>query len=93
MPLEKFYGGDQRFIEYSEVFIEFWETFEGKDKLLELLNQDIVIARPIAYHIEDNFEEWLNSSVPALDNATPLDCLKTASGIKRLKTCLERFPC
>ncbi|RWX51309.1 hypothetical protein VU01_11622 [Candidatus Electrothrix marina] len=93
MPLENFYEGDQAFIEYSENFIEFWETFKDKVQLLELLGHDLVIARPIAYHLGENYADWLNSSVPALDNATPLDCLKTADGIKRLKTCLRRLPC
>lgn len=92
MQLEQYYAGDQEFQEYSEKFIEFWETFEGKERLLELVGHDLIIARPLAYHLEESYEKWLHSTVPVLDNGTPLDCLQTPDGIKRLKTYLHRLP-
>ena len=92
MPLEDYYPGDDQFERYSEVFEEYWKTYKYKDELLRLLDGDFVIARPIAYHLEDNFKDWFRSKIPALDNLTPAECIQTDWGRKRLKCCLQGLP-
>jgi hypothetical protein len=92
MPLENFYPGDDAFSNFSVVFQEEWDSFEKKEELLILLNNNIELARPIAFRLGSNFSSWLSSTVPALEHETPLQCLKSSEGIKRLKTCLMRMP-
>jgi hypothetical protein len=92
MPLEQFYKDDETFVNYSLCFQKEWEAFEFKEELLELVRGDVDLARPLAYHLKSSFSEWFTSSVPALDNLSPSECMKTSQGIKRLKVCLMRFP-
>ena len=92
MPLEDYYQGDEPFEKYSKVFSGYWDTFKYKDELLRLVDGDLVLARPIAYHLQDDFENWFQSKIPALDNLTPAECMQTDWGKRRLKCCLHRFP-
>jgi len=92
MPLEDFYKGDEPFADYSQCFQSEWEAFEFKNELLSLVDGNIELARPIAYHLGSNFREWFSSSVPALSNVSPSECMKSPQGIKRLKVCLMRLP-
>lgn len=92
MPLENHYSGDEAFLKYSQCFQEEWGKFEDKIALLELVNGDVALARPIAYHLRHAYKAWFSSSVPALGDLSPTECLKSPRGIKRLKECLLRFP-
>lgn len=91
MGLEKYYLGDEAFTKFSRAFAADWEGFPHKDALLKLVG-DIELARPIARHLGADFSEWLHSKVPALDDITPMECLSSKSGIRRLKSCLMRMP-
>jgi hypothetical protein len=91
MGLEKYYLGDEAFARFSKVFAADWDEFPHKDALLKLVG-DIELARPIAHHLGSDFSEWLHSNVPALDDITPMQCLCSKSGIRRLKSCLMRMP-
>lgn len=93
MPLEDHYAGDEAFEKYSESFCDYWESFEHKEELLAMVGGEIVIARPIAYHLVSNYKKWMLSTPPALEGLSPTDCLKTKKGRQRLKCCLLRFPC
>lgn len=92
MGIEKFYLGDKAFAEFSATFSDAWNNYERKENLLTLLRNDVELARPIAFKLGNTCEEWIRSPVPALDKETPLECLKTQTGIKKLKTCLMRMP-
>ena len=91
MPLEDFYTDDQSFTEYSMCFQDEWAAFGNQVELLEMLGGNEELARPIAFHIGSSFRGWFTSSVPALDDLTPQQCLQTQEGIKRLKVCLQRI--
>lgn len=90
MGLEEHFFGDQAFTKFSEAFTLEWQAFPHKDELLKLVGS-IELARPIAFHCGSYFVEWLNKKIPALDHITPIECLSSESGIKRLKSCLMRM--
>lgn len=91
MGLENFYLGDKAFSEFSAAFNDQWSSFQHKEALLTLLGNDVELARPIAFKLGNEFEAWLKKRVPALDQDTPLECLKSKIGIQKLKTCLMRM--
>ncbi len=88
--LERYYEGDERWEQYVKVF----ETEELIDKtLLELCNNDKDLAQVIHFHLGQGSIAWMQSSIPALDNISPLECLKSETLTRRLRVCLMRFPC
>lgn len=91
MGLEDYYLGDRAFADFSAAFCTEWDAFPHKDDLLLLVSGDVQIARPIAFHCGSLYSDWLRSKIPALDDITPLECLSTPSGIRRLKSCLMRM--
>ena len=74
MGLKDFYPGDAAFPKFSVVFSDKWETFSDKEKLLALVRGNIELARPIAFRVGTEYEEWLSSAVPALRAAWALHC-------------------
>lgn len=90
--LEKHFKGEKSWIEYSSVFGEDWTDSDFQKELLTLVNNQIDLAKVIYYHNTDFSIKWLNSRVTALDNLTPLECLKDIELTKRLKVCLMRIP-
>jgi len=92
MPLEDHFAGNEAFENYSSCFKEQWENFNAKEELLALVGNDLILARPIAYHLQENFHSWFNRKIPALENLTPAECMKSPKGILRLKSCLHRMP-
>ncbi|EDM25282.1 hypothetical protein LNTAR_24923 [Lentisphaera araneosa HTCC2155] len=92
MSLDNHYLGDSSFEAYSKCFTKEWDNYNHKEDLLKLVNNNIDIARPIAYHFRDSYKKWMESQAPVLDMQTPLECMKTENGIKKLKTSLQRFP-
>jgi hypothetical protein len=91
MRLDEHYLGDEAFAKYSAAFTDDWDAFPGKDELLNVVGS-IDLARPIAFHCGSRFSEWLRAKIPALGNLTPLECLSSQTGIRRLKSCLMRMP-
>ena len=91
MGLEEHYLGDQAFTKYSDSFAAEWKSFPNKEELLKVVGS-IELARPIAFHCGLHFAEWLHKKIPALDHITPMECLSSPSGIRRLKSCLMRMP-
>lgn len=71
---------------------EFWIDSVMQTQLLTELSGDIEIAKVINYHLLENALKWISTKVPALDDLTPLECMKTEILKKRLKTALLRFP-
>ena len=93
MSLEDHFAGDSAFTALSEAAETTWVDFKSKDDLLALVNGDLEVSRVITFHIGENYKQWLNSRVPALNNETPINCLKSITGTKRVKECLLRIPC
>ena len=91
MGLEQHYLGDEAFAKYSEALEGNWNAFPQRDELLNAVGS-IDLARPIAFHCGAHFSEWLRAKIPALSNLTPLECLSSQDGIRRLKSCLMRMP-
>lgn len=92
MKLEDEYPGDAAFARFSETCEESWKVFPDQQLLLEKLRGDIGLARAVAYHCAEYSLQWLEQEIPALDNASPLECLGTEAGVRRLRTCLMRIP-
>lgn len=91
MPLEDHYAGDEAFEKYSICFNSFWGNFERQEELLNMVNGDFLIAKPIAYHLGSNFREWMHSRPPVLEGLSPIECMETKQGRNRLKCCLHRM--
>ena len=89
--LEQYYNGQKSWLEFSSNFNDEWKSSEFQKSLLNKLNNQIDIARVIYFHIGENSLEWLNKKIPALNNLTPLECLKTEKTTNRLKVCLMRM--
>ena len=90
MGLEEHYLGDQAFAEFSEAFEEEWKSFPQKEELLKIVGS-IELARPVAFYCRSNFSQWLQAKIPAIDYMTPLECLSSSTGVRRLKSCLMRM--
>ena len=89
--LEMYFNGEKSWIEYSSIFGEDWTDSDFQKELLTLVNNQIDLAKVIYYHNTEFSIKWLNSKVIALDNLTPLECLKDIELTKRLKVCLMRI--
>ena len=91
--LEKYFKGENDWIEYSKNFGDDWNESEFQKELLVMLGNKIDLAKVIYYHCTELSIKWINSKIPALDNLKPVECLKDDELTKRLKVCLMRFPC
>ncbi|PKV51538.1 uncharacterized protein DUF2384 [Aquimarina sp. MAR_2010_214] len=89
--LEKYFDGQKSWLDFLSNFNEEWKSSEFQKSLLNKLNNQIDIAKVIYFHIGENSLEWINKKIPALDNLTPLECLKTEKTTNRLKECLMRM--
>lgn len=93
MPLEMYYVGDKAFADLASAYMKVWKKCSFKEDLIVAVDGDVEIAVIIFGHFLDHSMNWLENKVPALDELTPKECMKTENGIKRLKTCLMRMPC
>lgn len=91
MPLEDYDSGDPAFSRLADLLRGEWAACPFQQPLLDRVG-DEEIAVVVYGSLLDGSLEWLERNVPALDGATPLDCLRTAAGARRLKECLLRFP-
>lgn len=92
MPLEKYYAGDQAFVGLARAYKTEWEKCNFKEELIAAVDGDIAIATVIFGTLGVQSVPWLEKLVPALDGTSPRQCLKSETGIKRLKECLLRMP-
>lgn len=51
------------------------------------------LVKVIYFHFGTTAIDWLDKSVPALDDKTPKECLQTEAGIEFLKETLMKIPC
>jgi len=90
--LENYHSSDAVWHRFAALFLDEWQTCQFKDELLSALDNDKEIAAVIYGSVWQNALQWIDNSVPALDNITPRECMKTEDGRKRLKTMLMRMP-
>lgn len=91
IKLEQYFSGEENWIKLSNYCASFWSDSDIQSKLLAYLENRIDLAQVIYYHLQGNSISWIYSKVPALDNLTPIECLKTEQTTKRLKVCLMRM--
>ncbi|MGB1269691.1 MAG: hypothetical protein ACPG45_08115 [Flavobacteriaceae bacterium] len=91
IELEQYYKGQKSWENFIEVFDYNWKNSEIQKTLLTKVDDRIDLAKVIDYIIGETSLSWLNNNIPALDNLTPLECLKSEKLINRLKVCLMRM--
>lgn len=69
-----------------------WESCDFKQDLLEAVNNHLDIAIVIYGTLLDASMSWVSSSVPALDDLSPIQCMNSPTGIQKLKRVLLSFP-
>ena len=92
MPLEDFYAGDEGFHRFAQSFEAEWRQCADQPRLLAAAGGDLDIAMVLHHHFGERVFDALANKVPALENITPAECLKTESGRRRLKEYLWRMP-
>lgn len=91
IELEQYYKGQKSWENFIEIFDYNWKNSEFQKTLLSKVDNRIDLAKVIDYIIGETSLSWLNKNIPALDNLTPLECLKSEKLINRLKVCLMRM--
>ena len=89
--LENYYRGDADWQKFAALFVNEWSTCQFQNELLSALNNDEEIAMVIYGSVQQGALQWINKLIPALNNTTPLECMKTEDRRKRLKTMLMRM--
>ena len=83
------YFDDKHWDEFSEFCPE--PTDSEPFHLLTQKIDDRELARVIWLRREEHFLNWIDSSIPALEGLTPMDCLSSLGLTNRLKVCLLRM--
>ncbi|MEM7015539.1 MAG: hypothetical protein AAF585_29115 [Verrucomicrobiota bacterium] len=96
MPLEDHYSGDTAFYSFArteepELDKEF-AAWDHRERLIEMCDGDQLIARVVFHFMADRAIKYMESSIPALEGLTPLECMETDFGKARLKEFLLRTP-
>jgi argonaute-like protein implicated in RNA metabolism and viral defense len=86
------YFKHENWMKFSSLFENIPDELEMKKELLEILEDDIILANVIYQSLGKHSIKWINNKVPALDNLTPKECLKNIELKNRLKECLMRMP-
>lgn len=92
-PLENHYTGDEKWNDFSDFYSQDYldDTARNLAKKLEG-HLDIAVVIYGLLGPKESFD-WIDKKIPALDNISPKDCLKSESLLKRLKSALMRMPC
>jgi len=83
---------DDSFKNLARTYDSEWETCTFKQDLLEAVNNNLDIAIVIYGTLLDASMSWVSSSVPALDDLSPIQCMNSSSGTQKLKQILLSFP-
>jgi len=83
---------DDRFKNLARTYDTEWESCTFKQDLLDAVNNNLDIAIIIYGTLLDASMSWVSSSVPALDDLSPIQCMNSSSGIQKLKQVLLSFP-
>lgn len=91
IELEQYFKGEENWKVFFSCFENEWISSDFQNELLLKVGNQLDIAMVIYYHVQENSLKWICKKIPALDNLTPLECLKTEKTTKRLKECLMRM--
>ncbi|MBN3822063.1 hypothetical protein G3O00_00320 [Burkholderia sp. Ac-20384] len=89
--LEQYYPGDASWQRFVAVFSQ----SRSKQEVLELaqsLDGDVDLATVIYEVVGPGYNTWIRRKVPAMDDLTPIDCIRDPALMNRLRTTLMRFP-
>lgn len=92
MSLEEYYPGDDSWRDFVSLFKSEWKNCSFKNELLVRIGGAEDMAMVIYGTLQDSSMKWIESEIPALEGVSPILCLNSDDGIKRLRTCLHRFP-
>ncbi|WMJ75208.1 hypothetical protein RCC89_18865 [Cytophagaceae bacterium ABcell3] len=91
--LEQYYSGDKVWDNWVQKAKEdYWKNTDYQKELLSLLDKSFDLAVVIYAKHGKGSICWLSKEVPALENLTPIECLKTKELMLRLRECLLRMP-
>ena len=90
--LERYYPGNEKWQKFAELFVDEWSTCKFQNELVSALDNNQEIAMVIYGSVQQNAMQWIDKSIPALNKATPRQCMEIEDGRKRLKTMLMRMP-
>ncbi|MDR0731724.1 MAG: hypothetical protein LBF63_08650 [Treponema sp.] len=86
--LEKYYN-ENNWKKFSELCKGYHSN--NTEKLIEKLNMDIELSKVIDKAVGKNAVDWINRKIPALNNITPIECLRNRKLKNRLKVMLMRM--
>jgi hypothetical protein len=92
IELTRLFCGEAAWQKFVLLVSENWEHFPDQEKLLNAVNGNIDIAKVIAFKIGNNFLDWLNYPIPALEDHAPKWCIQNPENINGLKELLLRMP-
>jgi len=90
--LENYFPGNEKwntFVLYCE---DEWTECDFQDELIGQLSNNVDIAKVIYASVGAIALDWIKEPVSALEDLSPLECLKSSSKTVRLKTMLMRMP-
>lgn len=92
--LEEYYdkSGKSGWKNMVELANKKWTCSPYQQKLLNELENHVDIAKVIYARLGKSSLEWINQSIPALENLSPRECISHPQLIKRLKEALMRMP-
>ena len=72
--------------------IEEWAECSYQKELLEIVKDDINLAMVVHHFVGENFSKWAYAKdIPDLGGLSPVECLNTEWGTKRLRMMLMRM--
>jgi hypothetical protein len=96
MALEDHFSGEESCGEWAEagraVVGAGWKKWPHRAELIEICGGDDDLAFGIWAVAGGGALEWLDSKPPVLEGRSARQCLKSESGLRRLKTALMRAP-
>jgi hypothetical protein len=97
LPLEHYYCGDEAYARFAmspdPALDEQIRSWPGWPELLAACDGDVLLARPMLYHLGTYALAWLKERPPVLEGLSGEECMTTPHGRLRLRTALQRFPC
>ncbi|VAW87483.1 Signal transduction histidine kinase CheA [hydrothermal vent metagenome] len=90
--LENYFPGNKRWNDFVSCFENEWVECDFQNELIEQLSNNVDIAKVIYASVGTIALDWIKETVPALENLSPSECLKSFNGTRRLKTMLMRMP-
>lgn len=98
MPLEDHYLGDAAWRKFAEIHKtnsrsgDPWEPAIARDLDVSSKAGKEVLLVALSIIGKDRLSDWFTSEIPALDDATPEQCIRDKTLVNRIRVCLMRYP-